>query len=372
MAGVILPHAEHFKATGSVDSFTWAPDHYQSQFQYDILYYIPESIKDQTNIKSLIFMHGGGGSTLTREGSLKTANDYMRWDLKKLADDLQMVVVVPSASGLNWGGHTVGFIRQLNHLIRKELSVDHDNIGLSGHSMGGMGIGRSFPLLADEFAYFLPMAAGIDPKIQTEDHLNKVFNVPYVHLQGLKDHFTDFITRCQEQLTRTAGLEFLYGQKSKLEVIFYEGNHNSDYNLFKSSVARLQNSPRDLYQSALYGTLFYNDNFYTENNITFHQKSAPRYFWVELIEASGTRPLSMNFKATMRNNVVQLNYSARPAEFKRIRIRLSDKLIQKDKPVHFYVNGKLLLTLPKMRNYPHRNKLDKGYNFNDSIDIVWN
>lgn len=372
IAGVILPHAENFKVTGTVDSFHWAPDHYQDQFQYDILYYIPEALKDKSQIKTLIFLHGGGGSTVTRDGSLKTAQNYMERDLKKLADDLQMAVIVPSGTGLNWGGHTVSMIRGLNHLIRKELSIDHNNIGLSGHSMGGMGIGRSFPFLADEFAYFLPMASGIDPIIQTEHHLNKAFNVPYVHLQGLRDHFTAFIKRCHEQMMRTFALEQHYGEASKLEIIYYDGNHNSDYNLFKKSVARLQKSPRNLYQSKLYGTLYFNNNLYTENNITFHQNSSARYFWVELIETISDKPVRMDFTATINNNVVHFQHQKKPSEIKRIRIRLSDKLLNKNLPITFYVNGKLLLTLPKMRYKVLRGKIDPAYEFNDSIDLVWN
>lgn len=371
VAGVILPEATHFETTGEVSSFQWAPDRYRSDFRYDVLYYIPESIKDKSSVKTLIMMHGGGQSTLTREGSLRTAKIYMNLGLTKLAEELQMIVVVPSASGLNWGGHTVGMIRDLNQLLRKELSVDHNNMGLAGHSMGGMGIGRSYLWLADEFAYFLPIAAGIDSALQTTHHLNKAFNVPYVHLQGVKDHFKIFIERCIQHLNNIANLEILYDRKSKFELVFYDGDHDYSYDLLKSHVARLQLMPRNLFQRKLYGSLYYNDNFYTENNITYHQNSSRRYFWIELIEATGSGPKRMDFTASIRDNTVHLNYDVRPPEFKRLRIRLSERLIDRNKPVYFYENGRLLLKLPKMRNRLHQNRLDKAYTWSDSVDYVW-
>ena len=209
-AGVINQTATHFKTTGSIQSFQWAPERYNSDFRYDVVYYIPESLKEAQNVKTLIFMHGGGSSTMDRAGSLKTVMIYMS-DMVRLANETQSIVVMPSANGLNWGGHTVGMIRDLNQLMRKELDVDHNNMGLGGHSMGGMGIGRSYQWLADEFSYFLPTAAGIDPRNQAEVNTSKFFNTPYVHLQGLKDHFQTFVEWCQALTKNVADLETKYG-----------------------------------------------------------------------------------------------------------------------------------------------------------------
>lgn len=367
-AGVFGPQATHFRSTGKVDSFQWAPERYQSAFRYDVLYYIPDSIKDLENVKTLIFMHGGGNSTLTREGSLSVASSYMRSDMVRLANDLKMVVVVPSASGLNWGGHTVGMIRDLNHLMRKELSVDHNNMGLSGHSMGGMGIGRSYLYLADEFAYFMPMAAGIDVAIQNEEQLNKVFNVPYVHLQGMKDHFQIFVERCQEQVKRTLVLQEKYQSTSRLEMIYYDGAHNYDYNLMKTTMQRLQASPRNIYQNTLYGTLNYNNNFYTDNNITFQRGSSYRYFWVEIIEASGTNPERLDFRATILNNVIKIDFLQTPSNIDTVRINLSKKLFSAHKQVELIVNGKLIAT-KMLEDRPFVDVIDREFAFEDYMDI---
>ena len=366
-AGVFTEHATHFKATGSIQSFQWAPDRYNSDFRYDIVYYIPESMKASENVKSLIFMHGGGSSTMTREGSLSTVAVYMR-DMVRLANETQTVVVMPSANGLNWGGHTIGMIRDLNHLMRQELNLDHNNIGLGGHSMGGMGIGRSYQFLADEFAYFLPTAAGIDPRNQVEVNMSKFFNTPYVHLQGLKDHFQDFVKWSQALTLKNAEFEAKYGTKSKLEVIYYDGPHNYDFNLLKNTVLRLQSNPRNLYQPLLYGSLYYNDNFYTENNIKFHHGGSSRYFWVEILEASGSTPERLDFRVEVKNNIIMLDILTMPTVIKKIRLHLSKKMFSKDKQIEVILNqvqvGKTML-----QDYPYTDRIDRAFEFEDHLDV---
>jgi hypothetical protein len=130
------------------------------------------------------------------------------------------------------------------------------------------------------------MSAGMDEKHQSEVHLNKVFNVPYVHLQGKNDHFDIFITRCEEQIKRTKDLEVLYGQPSKLDVVFYNGTHNYDYNLFKKHLNKLiKESPRNLYQKELWGSLLTSQRTITDNNIVYDFDSEARYFWVEATDS---------------------------------------------------------------------------------------
>lgn len=366
-AGVINENAAYFKTVGGVDTFQWAPTRYNNDFKYDVMYYIPERLKDEDNVKTLIFMHGGGSSTMTREGSLKTVKIYMP-DMVRLANETNTIVVVPSASGLNWGGHTVGMIRDLNHLIRKEIKVNHNNMGLSGHSMGGMGIGRSYQWLADEFSYFLPTAAGIDTKNQVEVNIQKFFNTRYVHLQGLKDDFQVFVEWCQTLQKNVSVLEEKYSAKSKLEVIYYNGPHNYDFNLLKMTLLSLQAQPRNLYQNVLYGSLYYNDNFYTENNITFHQGSNSRYFWVEMIEASGSTPERLDFRAEVKNNVIMLDILTMPKVIKKLRLHLSKKMFSKEKQIELILNqvpaGKTML-----QDYPHVDRVDRAYEFEDYLDV---
>jgi hypothetical protein len=368
-AGIIKDQT-YFKSIGSIASFAWAPERYQNDFRYDIFYYIPESIKEEKNVPALVFNHGGGSSTMNREGSIRAVNLYIN-DLKRLADELKIIVVLPSANGLNWGGHTRGLVRDLARLVRKDLEVDVNRIGLSGHSMGGMGITRSYLWVADEFSFFLPMAAGMDVNHQTEEHLNKVFNIPYIHLQGKRDHFEIFITRCEEQLRRTKELELKYNQFSMFDMVFYEGSHNYDYELFKSKVNRMMGAfPRDLYQKELWGSLHTVNSVNTENGIAYDYDSEARYFWVEARETDLSVAERIDFHANIDGQKIFIDLKEIPKQSRAIRIYLSSKMMDLSQTIEIYLNGSLMETrLPRemtnIINDPH----DPGFVFEDYIDL---
>ena len=166
---------------GKVTQIEFQPENSPLEFKYDLLYYVPNKLKGKKNLKTLIFLHGGGNSTRTRSGSLNVTNLYMN-DLKTIADELGIIVVTPSGSGLNWSAHLLNMLRQLNLEIRKNPEVDPNGIALSGHSMGGMGITRSAQWLADEYAFFMPTAAGMDPKYAVTKYLKTYFNFKYLSL----------------------------------------------------------------------------------------------------------------------------------------------------------------------------------------------
>ncbi len=369
----IIKNKTYFSTVGEVNSFLWAPQRYQNDFRYDIFYYIPKSLETKTNASAVIFMHGGGSSTMDREGSIKTVLLYMK-DLKKIADELGIIVVLPSANGLNWGGHTRGLLRELGWLIKKDLNIDVNRLGVSGHSMGGMGITRSYSWIADEFSFYLPMAAGMDVAWQTEPYLNKVFNVPYVHLQGLQDSFDIFVPRCEEQLKRTKELESLYGVNSKLEIVFYNGGHNYDYDLFKNTLSRLvTTAPRDLYQKELWGSLHTVKGARTENNITFDYESESRYFWIELRKTDLTVAEVVNFHAKIDNNIIRIDMPTLPKQSKELRIYLHSKMINLSKKITVELNGKIVYVRKgmygRLRNMDTR---DKGFKFEDVIKVKLN
>jgi hypothetical protein len=368
-AGIIKDQT-YFNTIGSVASFSWAPSRYQNDFRYDIFYYIPESIKEESNIPAIIFNHGGGSSTMTREGSIKAVNLYIK-DLQRLADELKIIVVLPSANGLNWGGHTRGLMRDLARLMRKDLDVDVNRIGLSGHSMGGMGITRSYLWVADEFSFFMPMSAGMDVNHQTEEHLNKVFNTPYIHLQGRADHFEIFITRCEEQLRRTKELEIKYNQFSMFDMIFYEGNHNYNYELFKSKVSRMMGAfPRDLYQKELWGSLHTVQSVNTENGIAYDYDSESRYFWIEARETDLSIAERIDFHAKIIDQKILIDLKELPKQSRALRVYLSSKMMDLSQPIEIYLNGSLIETrtpreFTEMMKDPH----DTGFVFEDFLDI---
>lgn len=369
-AASIIKNKTFFSTVGAVNSFLWAPERYQNDFRYDIFYYIPKAIESKTNVGALIFMHGGGSSTMDREGSIKAVQLYMG-DLQKLADELGIVVVLPSANGLNWGAHTRGLLRDLGALIRKDLNINVNRLGVSGHSMGGMGITRTYYWIADEFAFYLPMSAGMDEAKQSEVVLNKVFNVPYVHLQGLHDHFDIFITRCNEQLKKTKDLETQYGVPSKLEMVFYDGAHNYNYDLFKSHLSKLlATAPRNLYQKELWGSFHTVKSSRTENNITFDYDSEPRYFWMELRKTDLAEQEGIHFHAKIEGNTIRIDMPTLPKQSKELRIYLHSKMLNLQKKVTVQLNGKTVaIHKPKYGRVYVMDARDKGFQFEDIITI---
>ena len=366
----IIKESTHFDTLGSVDSFSWAPERYENDFRYDIFYYIPQSLKDKSQVGALIFTHGGGSSTMDRNGSIRTVGLYLN-DLKRMAEELGIVVVLPSANGLNWGGHTRGLMRDLGRMMRKELDIDVNRLGISGHSMGGMGITRNYLWGADEFAFYLPMSAGMDVNHQSEQHLNKVFNVPYVHLQGRSDHFEIFITRCEEQLKRTRDLEVKYNQLSKSDIVFYDGTHKYNFELFKNKLNNLlTNFPRDLYQKELWGSLHTVKAKYTDNNITFDYDSEARYFWVEATETDLAIQERIDFHAKIEGQKISLDMETLPKQSKGMRLYLHSSMIDLDQEIEVVLNGKVVAKRePMAKELRNMDLNDAGFNFEDTIEI---
>jgi len=215
------------------------------------------------------------------------------------------------------------------------------------------------------------MAAGMDVNHQTEQHLNKVFNVPYVHLQGLGDHFDIFITRCEEQKKRTRELEIKYNELSKLDIIFYQGSHNYDFELFKKNLNKLlTNFPRDLYQKELFGSIHTVKGKYTENNITFDYDSESRYFWIEAIDTDLTVPERIDFHAKIDGQAINLTMDTTAKQSKGLKIYLHSSMIDLSQDIDVFLNGTVVATRKaKSGKLQNMDLLDLGFNFEDTIDI---
>jgi len=379
----IIKDPTYFKDIGKISSFSWAPARYQNDFRYDIFYYIPESLREKNHVNSLIFMHGGGGSTLTRSGSIAAVKLYIE-DFKKIADALGIIVVLPSTNGLNWGGHTRGILRNLAELMRTNLNINSNKLGLAGHSMGAMGITRAYPWIADEFAFFMPMAAGMDLGMPSSDpiilekiesYLNKVFNVSYVHLQGKFDHFREFVPRCEDQVKRTKKLELKYRAPSKLEMILHQGSHNYDFGLMKNTLKRLYtNVTRNLYQKKLWGLIHTVQSTKTENqNISYNYDSEARYFWIEAIEPELSIEERINFHASIINNNIDINIIGNmPKQNKKLRIYLHSSMVDLKSDSFIFINGKQVgVRFGNTEHQEPRNldPKDPSFLFEDFIDV---
>jgi hypothetical protein len=212
----------------------------------------------------------------------------------------------------------------------------------------------------------------MDVNHQSEEHLNKVFNVPYIHLQGRRDHFEIFITRCEEQLRRTKELELKYNQFSMFDMVFYEGSHNYDYELFKSKVNRLMGTfPRDLYQKELWGSLHTVHSTNTENGIAYDYDSENRYFWIEARETDLTISERIDFHAKIDQQNVLIDLKSVPKQSKVLRVYLSSKMIDLSLPVEVYVNGLMKeRRIPRDLNEKITDSHDPGFLFDDFIDIT--
>jgi hypothetical protein len=370
----IIKSKTHFTLYGKTASFSWAPERYKTNFRYDVFYYIPNSIKDTSKAKSLIFLHGGGGSTLNRKDSIDVVvNEYLP-DLIKLADQLGVVLVVPSANGLNWGVHTRGMLRDLATMMRAELDIDSNLIGVSGHSLGGMGITRNYQYGADEFAFYMPMASGIDSGKAwqwNDEFLYKVFNVPYVQIQATNDQITVFVPRNIMHQKKIAELESKYKTPSKFKVIYYKGEHYYNFDLTKQTLSTLFETPRDLFQKQLWGSFYTGNITRTENRIPTNYDSEARYFWVELKDTDLMMEETTHFQAKIIDQAILITLPVTPKQSKTLRVYLSQKMIDLNKPIEVLINDKLVATRESKAGKPvNYDSKDPAFIFDSYIDIL--
>jgi len=358
-----------FDTYGSVQTIKYKPVNSPLSFLYDVQYYIPAKLKGKTNLNTLVFLHGGGASTMTRAGSLRVTQMYMD-DLKSIADNLGIVLVLPSGSGNNWGGHMLSFLRSLNETLRSDLPINPNKIALSGHSMGGMGITRSAHWLADEFAFFMPTAAGMKESRQTDRNLRPYMNMKYHHLQGLQDHFQVFVTRCENQQKAIDDLERRYNKKTGFELEFYNGSHNYPKEIFQSRLGTMfKNVSRDLYQTELYGTLYKREEVIAkEGTQKWFNAYSRRYFWLKGLKFTNDQDLVL-VDAKIQNNIVTIKAES---TLKKIRVYLSDKMVNLKNKVTIIINGKSYFQdIPATNLATSVDQIkDSGFKFQSYVDLT--
>jgi len=366
----------HFKSTGKLDSFQWTPPTYTTGFKYDIFYYIPTSVlkNPKAKLKSILFMHGGGSSTLTRKGAASVVKMYTG-DFIQIAEAQQAIAVFPSSSGLNWNGHTRVFLRELAKLMRTELPVDPNSIALIGHSMGGMGITRNAFFLGDQFSYFMPVAAGMDTPYMTDMNLLSLFNSPYHHIQGIHDHFDIFVERAKLHEQKMNELEKRLGVKSPFRLSLTETDHQYDLNQLNTFIRDdFKKYSRNLYQSDLYGTFTYANQIITENNIQYDYTPSSNYFWLEAKEFTPTdKAFRSQFEAHIIGNQVLVDFKG-PHNVKKLRVYLSRKMLNFKMPINIIVNGiskfNQQIKSSKFKTIQiAAEKMDLGFVFDQYVDI---
>jgi hypothetical protein len=334
--------SDFLKEIGILSWAKWAPSFYTTGFYYDVAYYIPSTLNLNQPQKVLVFLHGGGSSTVTREGAIIAVNKYTK-DMMSLADELGLVVVFPSSSGLNWGDHMRPMLKELNREIRKNLNVDSNRIALAGHSMGGMGITRSAHWLAGEYNFIMPLAAGMDESIQTENNLWTNFNTRYYHINGEKDHFEVFLTRALNEQKAIKAMEEKYGKKSGYSLEIHPGNHQYNLDLVIQRMKTLFEIPRDMYQNELFGSFYYVDEISQDNQDPnggprfYNRKPTSDYFWLKANWMKNIRNARADFHVKIENNKIRMDLSSNHY-LSGMKIYLSSKMIDLSKPVSIVMN----------------------------------
>lgn len=326
---------KYFKQFGKLQKFEWVPKGYQNGFVYDIYYYIPKSIANTKNSPALIFMHGGGASTMTRAGANEVVGRYTS-TVATAAEKYKFIAVLPSSNGLNWGSHTDLILSELSSFMRDQLNFDTDRLGLSGHSMGGMGIGRNYQRVVNDFSFANSISSAIALGNQTEERISKMFNIKYCHQQGTKDHFPEFITWNQALEKKVKSIETKYNSKAKFEIEWFNDAHVYTDAQTKKLEA-LFREKREIFQKNLYGQIYLTDKDLVENFIKFHAKGNNRYLWLENIPVA--REDIINFILESNDNQIHLKFATMPLS-KVFKVYLSLKIFDLDKNIPIYVNGK--------------------------------
>jgi hypothetical protein len=264
------------------------------------------------------------------------------------------------------------YLRDLNQTLRNDLHLDANKIGLTGHSMGGMGITRAGHWLTDDYAFFLPVAAGMDEKHQTQKNLLPYFNTKYYHLQGLKDHFAVFVSRCKKQKAAIESLERKLGKKSGFVMDFYNGSHNYPRAQYQNIIGKLfKENSRDLYQKELAGMFYFRDEVYTDqwsNGNKLYQAPRDRYFWLKATEFSKEKTV-VEVKAKINSNTIRINITP---GVETLRVYLSSQNLDLSKPVEVSVNGavKFKGMAPSGQDMSAELKRDAGFIFDGYVDLA--
>lgn len=379
----IVSQSEEYKPfLTEVGSLSWSkftPSYYTTGFYYDVAYYIPASLDLNQPNKVLVFLHGGGETTVSREGSIKAVKKYAR-DMMTLADELGLIVVFPSASGLNWSDHMRGMLKDLNREIKKRVNVDTNRIALSGHSMGGMGITRAGHWLASEYNFIMPLAAGMDEGIQTENNLLTNFNTRYYHINGEKDHFDIFLIRALNEQKAMKLLEEKYGKKSGYTLEFHPGDHKLNLPLVIKRMKTLFEIPRDMYQKYLFGSFFFvneigQDNQDPNGPIRFYNRTATSdYFWLEAIWLPNIKSARADFQVKLEENELTVVISA-DHNLKTLRAYLFEEMVDLKQKIRVTVNGKkvkgsvVTILDEAAQEKLAKDKGDKAFHYQAFIDI---
>lgn len=278
----------------------------------------------------LLTLHGRGGSA---EGQMKL------W----IGDAKAMFVLAPDAGRGGWGRSRLGYGNVLGPLrdVLEKYPIDPDRVFLDGVSMGGNGSFQFATVYPDLFAGVAPRAGG--PEFTKKDEktvvprlLENLKTVPLYWIVGAKDQDVPI------EWVRTAKARL---EELKIDFTYREmdGGHEWFPGENLKVLEWLRDRKRDPYPKSVHW-------------IT-HERIFPRAHWVEIpgfassaderwmkthvtpenekIEERLNFVHGVEVKGSVEGNTIRLT----TAHVKRLRIHLSDGLVNLDREVEIIVNG---------------------------------
>lgn len=334
-------------------------------FRYDVLYYIPKRAKERKDLEAIVFLHGGGKSTTTRSTSMGSIEFYTK-HMMKMARSLGVALVIPSATGLNWSNHTVSYLKEVRALIKSDMPVYDNRIGLVGHSMGAMAITRELPYLTDEFSFFLSMAGGAETKSTTQKMLKTYLNTSYTHFQGEADHIGSFAPRSIKQDQKVRALELELNKEIDFTLVMHKGGHNFvDFKFSKFAnmlLDKVENKRINFYKKEVFGVLKPQEGIFLDeysNGNHYFVKRIDSSFWIKATKFSNQSG-NIAVEGKIDNQNVDLTLED---GIKELRIYLSNRMLDTRKSVNVIVNSK------KVINEVPTCKGSDNYRYNCFVDI---
>jgi pimeloyl-ACP methyl ester carboxylesterase len=259
-----------------------------------------------------ISMHGGGGAP--------AAVNSQQWENQaRLYQPKEGIYLAPRAPTDTWNlWHEAHIDPLFDRLIENMVAlrdVDPDKIYLMGYSAGGDGVWQLAPRMADRFAAAAMMAGH-----PNEASLLGLRNLPFAIFMGGNDAAYDRNKVAGEKAQQLAELHEQNPDGYIHLARIYEGlGHWMD--------------ERD--QEALPWMAGFARNPWPRKIVWFQDDvTHDRFYWIKLPEGTATKDSLL--EATVEGQKIRLDGDVPPGT----RIRLSDALLDLDRPVEISVNGK--------------------------------
>lgn len=327
------PDASEWKGKATQHDVVCDHVSYESSF----LMFVPESY-EPTKAVPLVIVGHGGNSSMSDERATSVAQMYLRAYAPIMSRDLNAIVVAPVTTR-GWGQIGNSLILSTISKVKRMVSIDPDQIYLTGQSMGGHLSFRSALSLPDRWGAVSPQSGGYD--FVEKGSIGNLLNVPGYVTWGKSEPYG---------IDRDSRTNAKWAEEHKLDWIFVE--KNGGHSIYQDELPKVAkffaDHPRDLYRDTIY--------FRQGGEMKF-VKTWDIKGWPEHEIYHETRPLRWNLKhwleVTPRPDlgspitVVAKNVGSNRIELtsdqaRRIKVYLHPKMIDFGKELTVVVNGETL------------------------------